>query len=265
MCHLLPHSGEGLKEIQKQVQDDINISLKRTYSPTHLFTYSPRKRLAFTLAEVLITLGIIGVVAAMTMPSIIADYQKKQTAVKLKQTYSILQQGAKLSEIDNGPVSDWDTSLSNELYYQRYIKPYYKIIKEYDKGSFPSDYHALCKSVKYECDYYAHVSASDTIRFIIENGTLLFLNDNDVTRLIVTDINGLKGPNIWGKDIFIFSYQNNQVIPYGLDVIYSLSPDFKADKDYLLNGESRSCQRDGVFCAAIMMLDGREITDEYKW
>ena len=252
--------GEGLKEIQKQVQDDINISLKRTYSPTHLFTYSPRKRLAF-----LITLGIIGVVAAMTMPSIIADYQKKQTAVKLKQTYSILQQGAKLSEIDNGPVSDWDTSLSNELYYQRYIKPYYKIIKEYDKGSFPSDYHALCKSVKYECDYYAHVSASDTIRFIIENGTLLFLNDNDVTRLIVTDINGLKGPNIWGKDIFIFSYQNNQVIPYGLDVIYSLSPDFKADKDYLLNGESRSCQRDGVFCAAIMMLDGWEITDEYKW
>lgn len=44
----------------------------------------------FTLAEVLITLGIIGVVAALTIPSLIGNYKKKVTATKLKQTYSIL-------------------------------------------------------------------------------------------------------------------------------------------------------------------------------
>ena len=45
---------------------------------------------AFTLAEVLITLGIIGVVAAMTMPSLIVNYQKQQTVTRLKKSYNIL-------------------------------------------------------------------------------------------------------------------------------------------------------------------------------
>ena len=102
ICH--PELGSGsqekqqyggqsdVQEILKQVQDDENNFLKRTYSPIHLFTYSPRKRPAFTLAEVLITLGIIGVVAAMTMPSVITNYQKKQTAAQLKKAYSIVSQ-----------------------------------------------------------------------------------------------------------------------------------------------------------------------------
>lgn len=47
---------------------------------------------AFTLAEVLITLGIIGVVAAMTMPVLINNYQKKVTAVRLEKFYTIMSQ-----------------------------------------------------------------------------------------------------------------------------------------------------------------------------
>lgn len=43
-------------------------------------------KVAFTLAEVLITLGIIGVVAAMTLPTLIANYQKRQTVVQLKKS-----------------------------------------------------------------------------------------------------------------------------------------------------------------------------------
>ena len=76
MCHLLPQRGEWIKKILKRVQDDMNISLKRTYSHINLFTYSPYKKAAFTLAEVLVTLGIIGVVAALTIPALIADYKK---------------------------------------------------------------------------------------------------------------------------------------------------------------------------------------------
>lgn len=38
----------------------------------------------FTLAEVLITLGIIGVVAALTMPSLIAEHQKNKLLQELK-------------------------------------------------------------------------------------------------------------------------------------------------------------------------------------
>jgi prepilin-type N-terminal cleavage/methylation domain-containing protein len=53
--------------------------------------------IGFTLAEVLITLGIIGIVAALTMPSLMANYQKKAAATRLKQTYSMLNQALLLS------------------------------------------------------------------------------------------------------------------------------------------------------------------------
>ena len=55
---------------------------------------------AFTLAEVLITLGIIGVVAALTMPALIANYKKQQTIVQLKKAYTTLAQGFKLAQVD---------------------------------------------------------------------------------------------------------------------------------------------------------------------
>ena len=44
----------------------------------------------FTLAEVLITLGIIGVVAALTLPSLIQNYKEKATVTAVKESYSIL-------------------------------------------------------------------------------------------------------------------------------------------------------------------------------
>lgn len=51
---------------------------------------------AFTLAEVLITLGIIGVVAAMTMPTLIQNYQKKVWAIQLKKSVNIIQNSIKM-------------------------------------------------------------------------------------------------------------------------------------------------------------------------
>ena len=47
---------------------------------------------AFTLAEVLITLGIIGIVAAMTLPGIINDTRYAEIQTSLKKNYSITQQ-----------------------------------------------------------------------------------------------------------------------------------------------------------------------------
>ena len=55
----------------------------------------PMKK-AFTLAEVLITLGIIGIVAAMTLPTLIGKYQKKQTVTQLKKSYTEISQPSPL-------------------------------------------------------------------------------------------------------------------------------------------------------------------------
>ncbi len=58
----------------------------------------------FTLAEVLITLGIIGIVAAMTIPTLISKIQKQQIEAQLKENYSVIAQAMKLSE-EEGAVS----------------------------------------------------------------------------------------------------------------------------------------------------------------
>ena len=67
-----------------------------------------KKKSAFTLAEVLITLGIIGIVAAMTLPALIQNYQKKQTVSQLKKAYSVISQALVSSQYDNGDMTEWN-------------------------------------------------------------------------------------------------------------------------------------------------------------
>ncbi|MDR1168694.1 MAG: prepilin-type N-terminal cleavage/methylation domain-containing protein, partial [Heliobacteriaceae bacterium] len=59
-------------------------------------------RFAFTLAEVLITLGIIGIIAALTMPALISDYKEKATVAKLKKVYSIFSQVMLQAQAEHG-------------------------------------------------------------------------------------------------------------------------------------------------------------------
>jgi prepilin-type cleavage/methylation N-terminal domain protein len=61
----------------------------------------------FTLAEVLITLGIIGVVAAMTIPVLIANHKKQEVVTKLEKVYTVMNQAIKMSEVENGAVEHW--------------------------------------------------------------------------------------------------------------------------------------------------------------
>lgn len=74
---------------------------------THITTCGNNKKFAFTLAEVLITLGIIGVVAAMTMPSLITNYQEKQRVSQLKKVYSALSQAFVSAVQENGTPDEW--------------------------------------------------------------------------------------------------------------------------------------------------------------
>lgn len=61
----------------------------------------------FTLAEVLITLGIIGIVAAMTLPVLIANHREKQKVTQLKKVYSVLQQAFLLAQSKHGESKYW--------------------------------------------------------------------------------------------------------------------------------------------------------------
>ena len=89
---------------------------------------------AFTLAEVLITLGIIGIVAAMTMPALIENHRRHVIESRLKQFYSIINQAVKMSVIENGDVENWDIIPSPDQdgtieWINKYLSKYLTILK----------------------------------------------------------------------------------------------------------------------------------------
>ena len=157
--------------------------LKRTYSPIHLFTYSPHKKVAFTLAEgathvdttdnvrhtaftlaeVLITLGIIGIVAALTMPALIANYKNEVFATQTKKTYSTVLNAMNRWKFDEGAYDYADifiqTKTKDELVNEFFsylntaqiCKPgssgcapeYYKYPKAYNDGKGKNATHSI--------------------------------------------------------------------------------------------------------------------------
>ena len=96
---------------------------------------------AFTLAEVLITLGVIGIVAALTIPNVTSLYRKNIAETRLAKFYSVMNQAIQRSEVDNGPKEYWasmasghgdesdeavasGTKIMPEDWYNKYLKPY---------------------------------------------------------------------------------------------------------------------------------------------
>jgi len=83
----------------------------------------------FTLAEVLITLGIIGIVAAMTLPTLIENYNRKIVETRLEHFYSAINQVIRRAELDYGERSSWytleDKTLDGEKrWIEKYFIPY---------------------------------------------------------------------------------------------------------------------------------------------
>src|SRR5574344_871853 len=92
-----------------------------------------KQKVAFTLAEVLITLGIIGVVAALTLPTLIANYREKQTVTRLKKEYSTIAQAYTMAITNDGEFADWftgnETSLQKGQVFYEHVSKYMNIAK----------------------------------------------------------------------------------------------------------------------------------------
>ena len=110
-----------------------NFVLALAESATHVNLLPTKARFGFTLAEVLITLGIIGVVAAMTIPTLMSTFAKQRTETQLKAFYSRINQTIKMSIADNGDPDGWVEEKAysyNEQvdFLKQYIFPYMKYL-----------------------------------------------------------------------------------------------------------------------------------------
>ena len=201
---------------------------------------------AFTLAEVLITLGIIGVVAAMTMPSLIQNYQEKATVTKLKKCYSLVSQ-AYVSILNDEGGSD-TLQAGDDLEMMEKFGKYLKYQKTCgrNKGCFPN---VTYKSVtgngysKWEDD------TTYRSRAILTDGTLIMFNFNALVNnsdnfyaQIYVDINGFKGPNQLGRDFFYFYISPEKIVPAGAKALEEKNEDQKFTKNCI--------QQNGYACAA---------------
>ncbi len=137
---------------------------------------------AFTLAEVLITLGIIGIVAAMTMPALIQDTKKQQASSRLKKFISVINQALISAELDyDRSIGEMDSSDASYDFLSTYIKPYVK--------SFEIEKRQLLNK------NMATLRFTDGSQMSIKIGTCYD---------IYYDINGEKFPNELGRDIYAF-------------------------------------------------------------
>jgi prepilin-type cleavage/methylation N-terminal domain protein len=82
----------------------------------------------FTLAEVLITLGIIGVVAVLTIPTLIQNYKKQQVETSLKKIYTTVNQAIQKAELDHGDYHTWTFGPNGTGAIEKYFIPYLNVV-----------------------------------------------------------------------------------------------------------------------------------------
>ena len=166
------------------------------------------KSAAFTLAEVLVTLGIIGVVSAMTVPTLMQNYQRQSYVTQLHKVYNELSQALLRYQTDKNAINFKEAGLSGSEAYTEFQKNYFKVVQDCGTTQTPcfaSSYKKMSgSSTNFKCKYGCMSLASGAAIGGYGNGT------NGVYEIVV-DVNGQKGPNIFGRDAFtmyIYTAQN---------------------------------------------------------
>ncbi len=261
------------------IRDGKSNLLKRTYHPNVLSSYrlknkfssrftlhpSLKKRAAFTLAEVLITLAIIGVVAAITIPALMSQYKDMVAKQQFKRAYSVIQQAfqavyadeeynyrcyywdknpypssvcveqndagicIKFELPDGSPLpSDYVGGTTECETFTAAVEKHLNIIKKCEgnalKGGCIPKYTGNDTYSKEQDDSLSDEEAlekhsgcanwtqnkleNNCTAYVLSDGTIILLYGTSF-RLFAIDINGMKGPNKWGHDLFSFGSRGN--------------------------------------------------------
>lgn len=203
-----------------------------------LLTSTKARRLAFTLSEVLITLGIIGVVAAITISNLISNSSEMQYITALKKSYSTLSNAYSAAISKNGSPEYWiDYSDPVNWSAGGRINTVFDTLTEDIKfakkcgtsaGCMASSYKTLTNNTGLNID-----SSSSYVKAVLADGSSVAyslldpgcsvdqINSNEPTLNkvcgdIIVDVNGAKQPNKFGVDTFAFYHARRGPIPRGM-------------------------------------------------
>lgn len=212
------------------------------------------KKNAFTLAEVLITLGIIGVVAAMTMPSLNQKLEDQRNMSTLKKAYSVLQQATNLAISEHEGPEYWgmvDNSVESVTNVYNYYRPYFNMMRECQNKpgcwAYPTKYlNGTTYWAGHNTSWYQYAfTLSDGINVLIDIYPVEQLQSNfgmyvkHDCAVFFIDVNADKLPNQIGRDMFAFVVTDNGLMPAGME-------------------NSDNCNKNGIgfTCASKIIQDG---------
>lgn len=196
---------------------------------------------AFTLAEILITLGIVGIISALTIPTLIQNYKKQVLVNQLKKATSEISQGLKLmmAEDEVTSLTQINGAVSYCSYHNRFETDWHciplgKRFLSSFKGSryvtniqdIPNYKWKYLNEEKYEVPgiVSAHILADGAMILWGEHwlGDVQMTESNAIKNgdgyvmVFTIDVNGFKGPNQWGRDLFYFmASPEGNLIPAG--------------------------------------------------
>ena len=166
----------------------------------------------FTLAEVLVTLGIIGVVSAMTVPTLMQNYQRKSYVTQLHKVYNELQQALLQYQTDRNALNYKEAGLNSIGALRNFVTSYFKVVNDCGtdiEPCFARDYKDL------QGTEAKNLFESDTIyKYVLANGAAITVEAPDANGnfTVHVDINSTNGPNIMGRDLFALKIYNNGII-----------------------------------------------------
>ena len=247
----------------------------------------------FTLAEVLITLGVIGVVAALTIPTLIANHRKQEYTARLKKGYTVINSGFQQLILNNGCEGNFDALRCTGLFgdddsYKAENPQWVENIDREIRKVF--NVTKTCKVNDTSCAIqYRYLSGgltsklwfNDGYTFITSDGYMIYLSYGKCTDYpnsispklksicgwISFDVNGFKKPNQYGRDFFEFVISQSGYLYPAVSVDYAQAvagEGWETSTSYWRNspgqcgkpGEKPPSNAGGSNCAARIMENG---------
>lgn len=206
------------------------------------------KNKAFTLAEILITLGVIGIVAAITIPSLSHTLYEKRTVALLKETQSIMAQAVRAAEEEEGEVSGWgldnnQTENDAKIIAEKLLK-HIKVAQ--DCGTY--DPQGICmpnmtyKYLNGGSNWGSYATSKSYYKIKLNNGVGILWRSGGSSEAqnkglyidFIMDVNGKTPPNVIGQDIFELFYEKSSVRAAG-------APGYAASSECRKNGTGWGC------------------------
>lgn len=230
--------------------------------------YSKHFRVSFTLAEVLITLGIIGVVAALTLPTVVQSYKKKVVETRMAKFYTTFNEAIKLSEAVNGNFMDWEFPVNPDeataqAWFDKYFRPYIKILKTDTLSTKEGG-----RSVVWLPDGSLVVISSSSTWLFFPNSKDYITTCNDETQNCYPK--EANGGTIWFTFVFAPKTKENETY-YKKGLEPYCHANFEVTADNLLNpAKLQACtpersNEEHALCAKLIQINGWKIPDNYPF